>query len=126
MKNTLLSIIIGIVIVAGIGGFVYSQKQESIAPTPAPVTTNTAETPTPAKTITVEDVTAHSSRESCWTTINGGVYDLTSWIPKHPGGEQGILQLCGADGSAKFNKQHGGGKQQAMVLGGFKIGVIAQ
>jgi len=75
--------------------------------------------------ITATEIVQHNTRASCWASINGNVYDLTSWIPKHPGGEEAILQLCGTDGSAKFNKQHGGGAQQAAVLAGFKIGVLA-
>ncbi|MEK7509371.1 MAG: cytochrome b5-like heme/steroid binding domain-containing protein [Patescibacteria group bacterium] len=79
-----------------------------------------------AGAITAAEVARHSTRASCWSSINGNVYDLTSWIPKHPGGEQAILQLCGTDGSAKFNKQHGGAAKQAAVLTGFKIGVLMQ
>jgi cytochrome b involved in lipid metabolism len=71
------------------------------------------------------EVATHASREDCWSIINGNVYDLTSWIPKHPGGEQAILQLCGSDGSAKFGGQHGGAPKQAAILAGFKIGVAA-
>lgn len=73
---------------------------------------------------TMAEVAMHSSAQSCWSAINGNVYDLTSWIPNHPGGPDKILQLCGTDGSAKFNGQHGGSPQQATVLAGFKIGVL--
>ena len=73
---------------------------------------------------TMAQVSVHNSGTSCWSAINGNVYDLTSWIPNHPGGPDKILQLCGTDGSAKFNGQHGGSQQQATVLAGFKIGVL--
>jgi cytochrome b involved in lipid metabolism len=36
------------------------------------------------------------------------VYDLTSFIPQHPGGERNILKICGKDGTAAFMGQHGG------------------
>lgn len=75
--------------------------------------------------ITRMTIASHNSRQSCWTIINGNVYDLTSWIPQHPGGEQAILQLCGTDGSDTFNGQHGGAPKQAQILSGFKIGVAA-
>lgn len=70
-------------------------------------------------------VASHNSRQSCWTIINGNVYDLTSWIPQHPGGEDNILKLCGTDGSADFNGKHGGAPKQAGILSGFKIGTAA-
>lgn len=47
-------------------------------PAPAPVPTSA-----PAQqpgTYTMTQVAAHSSVSSCWSVVNGGVYDLTSWI----------------------------------------------
>jgi len=132
MNNTITSIIIGILVVALAGGLVYWQKNtDAPVPTDTPITAGAAAdteltTLPEVDGITSTEVAAHNSRESCWSTINGNVYDLTSWIPEHPGGEQAILQLCGTDGSAKFNGQHGDAPKQAAVLVGFKIGVAAQ
>lgn len=92
---------------------------------PVPATPSTPATPT-ASGITSAEVATHASRASCWSTINGNVYDLTSWIPKHPGGESAILSLCGTDGSRKFNGQHGGDSGKLRILSGFKIGVAAK
>ncbi|MCR4333631.1 MAG: cytochrome b5 domain-containing protein [Patescibacteria group bacterium] len=139
MNNTT-TILIGVILIVGIGGFVFWQRNSSLpmptantetvmqgdlATTTDPTMTEISTTPVVAG-ITSAEVAAHGSRESCWSTINGNVYDLTSWIPQHPGGEQAILQLCGTDGSGKFNRQHGGAPKQAAVLFGFKIGVAAQ
>lgn len=137
----------GALLVIVIGGVVFLQKVS--APTvPAAVTENAssevastttiaeptgtpvapkpvsggAPAPAPAAGITSAEVASHNSRQSCWSIINGNVYDLTSWIPEHPGGEQAILKLCGTDGSVKFNGKHGGAPKQAAVLFGFKIG----
>lgn len=125
--NSLASTLIGLALVLGVGGVVYWQTQ---ATQPAPTTTT--ETGTGPKEagdaggLTMGTIAQHSSRESCWTAINGSVYDLTSWIPKHPGGEQAILQLCGKDGSEKFNGQHGGDSAKESVLAGFRVGVLAR
>lgn len=89
------------------------------APKPAP-------TPTPtAGTYTAAQVAAHASGSSCWTSINGNVYDVTRWITQHPGGPEAILSLCGTDGSAAFNAQHGGERRPASELASFKIGTLA-
>lgn len=115
-----MNIVVAIVMVVGIGALVYVQKQSSsslVQVAPAAATSSSAST-----VALMDRVPSHNSRESCWTIINGAVYDLTSWIPMHPGGERAILQLCGTDGSAKFNAQHGGQTKQATVLAGFKIG----
>ncbi|HRH25430.1 MAG TPA: cytochrome b5-like heme/steroid binding domain-containing protein [Parcubacteria group bacterium] len=76
--------------------------------------------------ITLAQISSHSSRSSCWSAINGVVYDLTSWIPNHPGGEGTILGLCGRDGTQSYNGQHGGKTKIFNILTGFKIGTLAQ
>jgi cytochrome b involved in lipid metabolism len=75
--------------------------------------------------ISLLTVAKHNSRSSCWSAINGGVYDLTSWIPNHPGGERAILSLCGIDGSDLYNGQHGGRSKIMTILSGFKIGTLS-
>ncbi len=155
MKSFLPSIIIGILLIGGVGAFVFMQNNDMPAAPAQPETSalptetgaqttgstgTTATTPTApqgqpvpatpsapatASGITSAEVATHASRTSCWSIINGNVYDLTSWIPKHPGGESAILSLCGTDGSRKFNGQHGGDSGKLRILSGFKIGVAA-
>lgn len=129
--NKITSISIGLILIISIASLVLWQKN-AVAPMPInPVITATSTTdgsiagtpaPTGPRVISSTEVAGHNSRTSCWSTINGKVYDLTSWIPEHPGGEEAILELCGNDGSAKFNGQHGGAVRQATILAGFKIG----
>lgn len=148
MNTKIISIVVGLILIAGIGGVVYFQKygemelveteqmeQNETSVDIESTNPSVTETPTtPASTtggtstsgITVSAIATHNSRTSCWSSINGNVYDLTSWIPNHPGGEKAILQLCGTDGSLKFNGKHGGAPKQATILAGFKIGVLAQ
>lgn len=76
--------------------------------------------------ITLVQISQHNSRASCWSVINGGVYDLTSWIPNHPGGEKTILSICGSDGSSGYNSQHGGKSKITAILAGFKIGTLVR
>lgn len=87
-------------------------------PTPAPTPTPT---PAPAQGYTLAQVAVHNSSSSCWSAINGKVYDLTSWINQHPGGKSAILSLCGKDGSAAYNDQHGGQRRPANELAGFYL-----
>ena len=77
-------------------------------------------------TYTLAQVAAHKTPADCWTTINGGVYNVTSWISEHPGGAQAIIGLCGIDGSAAFNGQHGGQARPATELAGFKVGTLTK
>lgn len=75
---------------------------------------------------TLAQVAAHRDASSCWSVVNGNVYDLTPWISQHPGGEQNILGMCGVDASAAFNAQHGGQRRPANELKGFEIGTLAR
>lgn len=74
---------------------------------------------------TLADLKKHATAASCWSSINGNVYDLTKWINRHPGGPNVIKGLCGRDGSAAFNNQHGGQGRPASELASFKIGKFA-
>lgn len=75
---------------------------------------------------TLAQVAEHATAESCWSAVNGMVYDLTKWIPLHPGGESKIKALCGKDGSASFTKKHGGQEKPEATLATYKIGTLAK
>jgi cytochrome b involved in lipid metabolism len=119
--NRSLPIIIGVVLIALVGGLVFLQNRDAAAP--APVTTTPSDT---SATYTLADVQTHSDASSCWTVIDGTVYDLTQWIPQHPGGEAAIESICGIDGSAAFHGQHDHAQEQESILATFKIGTLSQ
>ncbi len=114
--SRLAPILTGLVLALVIGGQAYVARQAELTPSEG-INTN-------ASGLTLAEVAKHSMRTSCWSTLNGSVYDLTSWIPNHPGGEEAILYLCGIDGTQAFNTQHGGDSKVAKILGGFKIGTL--
>ena len=74
---------------------------------------------------TLKDVSEHKNPENCWTIIDGQVYNLTSWIARHPGGDKAILSTCGIDASQAFNGQHGGKAKILKLLSTFKIGDLS-
>jgi len=102
-----------------------SAPLESLNPN-ASGSTSAGTTASTEKTYTMAQVAQHKDATSCWAAINGGVYDLTDWINQHPGGPEAILSLCGTDGSAAFNAQHGGQRDPARELAKLKIGILAQ
>jgi hypothetical protein len=132
MKTTIL---LAILFAAVLGGGFWYASLPSAAPAapvvettqPAPTTaTNTPAAPGPAAgTYTSAQVAQHATAESCWTSISGSVYDLTSWINQHPGGEGAILSICGKDGTSAFLSQHAGDRRAEQELATFKIGTLA-
>lgn len=77
-----------------------------------------------ATVLSLETVALNDSEESCWTVINGNVYDLTDWISSHPGGASRILGLCGIDGTSQFEGQHGGSAAAEGTLESYLLGPI--
>ncbi len=102
--------------------------------TPKPVATPTrsasatpkvSATPTPKATgYTMQQVATNNKASSCWTVINGSVYNLTLFINTHPGGPEVITLLCGIDGTAIFSAQHGDDTNPAKLLTTFRLGPI--
>jgi len=92
-KSTVVfSIIITLLLVAiGLGIWVVRDRQ---APKVKQDTNQT-------RTLTMSEVSRHTSKDDCWTIISGNVYDLTPYINRHPGGDE-ILRACGTDSTTLF------------------------
>lgn len=73
---------------------------------------------------TMTQVAAANTETTCWTVIDGTVYDLTKWINKHPGGQENIVSICGIDGTQAFNSQHAGQGRPERILATYKIGAL--
>jgi len=95
------------------------------APKPAASSKPTPEPKAEQTGYTMEKVRANNNESSCWSVINGNVYDLTEWIGSHPGGRGNILSLCGKNGTAEFSAKHGGGGNPQARLKGFLLGPLA-
>ena len=93
-----------------------------------PMATKSAEpskSAAPASTgYTMERVKANGTSSSCWTVINGYVYDLTKWIGSHPGGSGAITSLCGTDGTSEFLAMHRGQGKPEARLSGYALGKL--
>lgn len=99
-------------------------NSEVKAETPAQPETTSNE-PTVA-TFTLAEIQTHNTKNDCYTTVDGKVYDITSYIPHHPGGERDIMKICGRDGSSMFGRQHGGDSKPEAKLASLYIGELTQ
>lgn len=55
---------------------------------------------------TLKEVAEHSSRDDCWIVLHGQVFDVTRFLPLHPGGADVILAVAGTDASDDFDAVH--------------------
>jgi cytochrome b involved in lipid metabolism len=76
--------------------------------------------------LTMAEVEMNDSEASCWSVIDGQVYDLTEWISRHPGGASRIIQLCGTDGTSLFQGQHGGSSGPESTLEAYLLGSLQE
>ncbi len=53
---------------------------------------------------TLAEVSQHNNETSCWTIIDGKIYDITSYIYSHPAGVNKILQGCGVDATKMYGR----------------------
>lgn len=87
------------------------------APTPAPA-------PTPVTyTLTTALVAQHNTASDCWVTGNNNVFNVTSYIRLHPGGQGNITAYCGKDIQAAFNSQ-GHSANASSIFASYKIGTL--
>ena len=71
------------------------------------------------------EVKKHASASSCWSVVDGEVFDLTKWIDRHPGGARRILDMCGQDGSAAYHGEHGNsGRTEPASSNGYPLGKL--
>lgn len=54
------------------------------------------------KYYTLEDIRAHNTSKNTWLIIHEKVYDITSFLEEHPGGEEVLLEQAGADATESF------------------------
>lgn len=81
-------------------------------------------------TFTAKDVALHSSKADCWVIIDNKIYDVTTYIDKHPAPTRTIADLCGQDASVGWNTKGTKGKphsrKAAVLLKSYLKGDLAK
>ncbi|KAL9225869.1 hypothetical protein vseg_001746 [Gypsophila vaccaria] len=60
--------------------------------------------PTLTKLYSMQETTEHNSTDDCWVVIDGKVYDVTSYMEEHPGGDDVFLSAKGKDAQEEFEE----------------------
>lgn len=55
---------------------------------------------------TIAEISKHDNKDDCWVIIHGKAYDVTEFLPSHPGGQKIILRYAGKDCTKKFDPVH--------------------
>lgn len=135
-KSAIIAVILLVAVAGGIFAFTRFAKKDSSAPTlqnnpqiTQPQTPPQAENPPPsAQSYTPAQVAEHGTESDCWMAIDGKVYDVTKFIPTHPGGKA-ILNGCGKDATTLFNQRPTNNRgphpaQAKALLPAYEIGIL--
>ena len=125
MKNEFIAGVVGALLVLALTvayGSQYLSKQQSLAS----LSSSTAGTsPTGSQQegtkLTGEEVAKHNNEKDCWLIISGAVYNVTSYIPIHPGGANRIIPSCGTDATEAFMTQGGQGQHSQDAVDALKL-----
>ncbi|MFC3852345.1 cytochrome b5 domain-containing protein [Salinispirillum marinum] len=82
---------------------------------------------TSARVITLDELSQHSTAESCWKEIGGRVYDITAYIPNHPSTLEELVAWCGKPASEAFSGDAAGHSHSAgaaRMLASMQVGVL--
>lgn len=111
-----------------------SQVKQAEGSSKPSISQPTTTTTSGSSSITINDLAKHNQMDNCWVAYQGKVYDMTDWLPRHPGSAEAILPYCGTSGGFEnaFNRQHGAKRaswimQVATFMGYFEDkGVLAK
>jgi cytochrome b involved in lipid metabolism len=70
----------------------------------------------------LDEISKHDNKNDCWLVIDGNVYDVTYYIPQHPGGLS-ILKYAGKDCTKEFHAIH---PHLTHILTQLKKGIVAE
>lgn len=66
----------------------------------------------------------HNTRESCWVILYGNVWDVTDFLPNHPGGANIVLKLAGKDATEEYDPIHPPGTLEDSLAPSKNLGPI--
>ncbi|UPX20452.1 uncharacterized protein EKO05_0010682 [Ascochyta rabiei] len=76
-----------------------------------------------AKEFTYSDVSEHASKKDLYIVIHDKVYDCTSFVDEHPGGEEVMLDVGGQDSTEAF-EDVGHSDEAREILDGLLVGTL--
>lgn len=130
-KDNSFKVYIALVVLGILGVFVFilskPSNTEPDSATDTLVETTPSEEFPSSPNYSLLEISEHSSESDCWLAVEGQVYDVTEFIPSHPGGDK-ILAGCGKDATNLFTVEGSGGREHSstakQLLENYKIGEL--
>lgn len=77
-----------------------------------------------SKTVSLEEFAKHNQKSDCWIAINGKVYDVTEFIPNHPGGQPPLIRHAAHDATKIYENLHPKGTIEKFLPADKFIGIL--
>lgn len=71
----------------------------------------------------MQEASEHNSAGDCWVVIAGKVYDVSSYLEDHPGGDDVLLEVTGKDATDEF-EDAGHSKSARELMESFFVGEL--
>ncbi|GAM27180.1 hypothetical protein SAMD00019534_103550 [Acytostelium subglobosum LB1] len=71
------------------------------------------------------ELAKHNTEDDCWVAIDGKIYDITKWVPEHPGGKEILLLSAGRDVTNLFESYHPMSDKPQAIIGKYQVGVLS-
>jgi cytochrome b involved in lipid metabolism len=75
------------------------------------------------KEYTYEDLSTHNTKKDLYLVVHDKVYDVSSFVDEHPGGEEVIMDVSGQDATEAF-EDVGHSDEAREILAAYKIGTL--
>ena len=85
--------------------------------------------PGSSQVYSLAEVARHNSEESCWFAIEGVVYDVTDYLPRHPTPPMVLLTWCGKEATEGMRTKGYGRDHSPMawdLLESYSIGTLEE
>ncbi|KAL7163735.1 hypothetical protein ACSBR2_039789 [Camellia fascicularis] len=79
--------------------------------------------PTLTKLYTMREASQHNTKDDCWVVIDGKVYDVSTYLDEHPGGDDVMVAATGKDATDEF-EDAGHSKSARELMETFRIGEL--
>ncbi|KAF2485658.1 cytochrome b5-like heme/steroid binding domain-containing protein [Neohortaea acidophila] len=76
-----------------------------------------------SKELSYSDVSEHTSKKDLYMVIHDKIYDASSFVDEHPGGEEVMLDVAGQDATEAF-EDVGHSDEAREILNGLLIGTL--
>ncbi|XP_015888784.1 cytochrome b5 [Ziziphus jujuba] len=76
-----------------------------------------------SKVFNFSEVAKHNHKKDCWIIISGKVYDVTSFLEEHPGGDEVLLLAAEKDATEDF-EDVGHSDSAKEMMGKYYVGKV--